>query len=216
MKFTFGIITSGHSDKLIESIRTIKQTCPCDKHEVIVVGGNDIQIQGVNHIQFDETIKNGWISKKKNIITQNANYDNIVYMHDYYSLDVNWYDGFVEFGDSWDICMNMILNIDNTRFRDWCIWDDPKYCFTTHGHRAFLAPYSYDKCEYMYISGGYWVAKKHVMLEEPINEDFCWGQGEDVEWSKRTLNKYKYKINLLSATKLLKSKETILERLPNE
>ena len=33
-------------------------------------------------------------SKKKNIITQNAKYENIVYMHDYIVLDNNWYKGY--------------------------------------------------------------------------------------------------------------------------
>lgn len=214
MKFSVGVITSGKCSYLDTVIDSIKTAIPHDKRQVIVVGGE--KIDGVEHIEFDESIKTGWITKKKNLITQKAIYDNVVYMHDYYYLDSDWYNQFVEFGDNWDVCMNTIRNVDGSRFRDWCVWDDPKYCFTQHGHRAFLAPYSYSNYNNMYVSGGYWVAKRQLMLTEPLNEELCWGKGEDVEWSKRVLGKYSYKMNVSSITHLLKAKEVILGRLPNE
>ena len=107
--------------------------------------------------------------------------------------------------------MNIITHIppkdeEKRRYRDWVILDDPKLSFNvsydkyTFEHRVIAAPYEYKKIEYMYISGAYWVAKKYVMEEEPLNEDIGWAEppGEDVEWSKRVLTedrKYSYVMN---------------------
>jgi len=71
-----------------------------------------------------------------------------------------------------------------------------------------LLPYNVGWMQsYMYISGAYWVAKKHVMEQEPLNERLLWGQSEDVEWSFRIRNKYRYVMNPKSTVKLLKRKE---------
>jgi hypothetical protein len=214
MKFTFGIVTSGGPELhlLVESICSQEHI---KEFEIIVVGGGKLNLDWTYnnynpiHIPFDETVKPGWISKKKNLITQHAKYENIVFMHDYFSLDKDWSYGYTLFGNDWDISMNMIINGDGYRFRDWCIYSDPKYCYPKEGpytHQAFVVPYSYGQKEYMYISGGFWVAKKRIMEEYPINEDLCWGQGEDVEWSERVLKKCSYKMNPLSIVRMLKTK----------
>ena len=221
MNFTIGIITElGVWDGVLESI--ISQKIP--EFEIIIVGGDrPVSSCDIRHIPFDESIKKGWITKKKNIITSESKYDNIVYIHDYYALCDGWYDGFVKFGNDWDIAMNIILNKDGSRFRDWCAWDDPDlgclsgdngYSRPVGKMNVCLPSYSYDKKQYMYISGGYWVAKKRVMEEQPLDEAFVWGSGfmdfphhEDVEWSMRTVPYYDYKMNVHSKTKTLKEKE---------
>jgi hypothetical protein len=58
----------------------------------------------------------------------------------------------------------------------------------------------------MYISGNYWVSKKRVMEEEPLDEDLDWGEAEDVEWSNRIRDKYQYVMNTHSKVKCLKDK----------
>ena len=220
MNFTFGIITNGIVDTaVIDSIK--KQNI--SNFEIIIVGGSPLawwdkkNYDGAKHIEFDES--SGNYTVKKNIITKNSSFDNIVYMHDYYMLDDNWYSGFLKFGDDWDICMNIIENKDGTRFRDWCVWDDPDICFPGGGihtsenpnHRIVLPNYDYNKKEYMYISGGYWISKKYIMEIEPINESLDWGHSEDIEWSKRVLSKYNYKMNKYSKVKLLKEKRLSAE-----
>tara|TARA_R110002012_G_scaffold234930_1_gene408617 strand:- start:21851 stop:22549 length:699 start_codon:yes stop_codon:yes gene_type:complete len=223
MKFTFGIITSGDiSHKVIDSI--YNQQIP--EFEIVVVGGKSLWVKGkdypewmedknIIHIPFDETIKKGWITKKKNLITQQAKYENIVFMHDYIYLEDNWYEGFQDFGEDWDICMNIIYNSDGTRFRDWVVYDDPDLNWPgggypqihgNKGHQMILPSYDYNKYQYMTISGTYWVAKQNIMKKHPLNENLLWGQGEDAEWSKRVLNQYKYKMNQLSSVKSLKMK----------
>lgn len=222
MNITFGIITNGNNDIYLEQIiKSIKnQNIP--KYEIIVVGKTSIKNNIIN-IPFNEDIKKDWISRKKNIIAQTAKYDILVIMHDYYQLLPNWYKGFMEFGEDWDICMTIIENTDSTRYRDWVSWNDPEigklsgfiwhengvpWASGTHHSPIAIVPYTYDKTENLYIDGGYWVCKKHVMIEQPIDETRLRGQGEDVEWSKRVRGLYKYVINTHSKVKLLKYKLT--------
>ena len=214
----------------IDSIRNLK----IPNYEIIIVGCNkkDLGIgrygyafneDDISCINFDDNyIKEllnkktnltqygvgfvipGWITKKTNLITKHAKYENIIYMHDYFMFDRNWYNEFVKFGSDWDVCMNAIKNIFNQRARDWVGWDKNNHRI----HRINL-PYSFKDTTKIFISGSYWVAKKDLMLKEPLDEKFlAWGKiltdngdiiqctdpnevAEDVEWSKRIRNKYK-------------------------
>jgi hypothetical protein len=176
--------------------------------EIIIVGGNNISGKNITHIPFDDSPK---ISLKKNLITEKSKKENIVFMHDYFVFNKNWYNGYLQFGNDWEICMNVILNSDGNRFRDWVTWDD-KPNMTINGHRGLLVPYTYNKFEYMYISGGYWVAKKEVMVNTPLNSSLDWSECEDLEWSKRALRKHSYKMNQFSCVHVVKPfKNTVFE-----
>ena len=207
MNFTFGIITGGVNNhreslssqevtnriyKIIESIEL--QNIP--KYEIIIIGGNNYYNFNTNikHISFNENEKPGWITKKKNLITENAIYENIVFMHDYLELEPEWYKGFLKFGNDWDVCMNIVNNINGGRWVDW---------LSNHGDYHTLIPYD-TKDKTMYVSGAYWVAKKSFMKKYPLNENLLWGQGEDMEWSNRWINKEIYKMNINSSVKCCK------------
>ncbi len=206
MNFTFGIITDGTNDdnicKIIDSIELQN----IENKEIIIVGNSKIIVD--KNIEFDETIKSKWITRKKNIITENATYDNIVYLHDYIEFCVGWYEGFLVFGDDFSVCVNVILNSDGSRFRDWCIHNPSQL-----GNRyAGIIPYNETPSSIdMYISGSYWVAKKHIMQEIKLDESLCWGQSEDIVWSNQISKKYDFKINTNSAVRLLKYKELVIK-----
>jgi hypothetical protein len=239
MNFTFGIITNNNITNLYKIIESIElQNIP--NYEIIIVGCNtNLNKQNCTCIPFDESIYPGWITKKKNIITQNAKYENIVYMHDYIILDQNWYNGFLTYGNNFDVVINPIKNLDGSRFRDWVLninflhgmklingkrtnpsihaldeWIQvnenvvKKYNININNQTHYL---SYDDDgkkwqNYIYISGSYWVAKKNVMTDFPLNENLLHGQGEDVDWIQSLRNKYIISFNNISITKLLKHK----------
>lgn len=192
--WTFGIITV-YEDKdrlqqIIESIRALD----IPNYEILFVGGGDSEgIEGadIRKIDFDETVKDKWITRKKNIIAQEAKYDNIVLMHDYHIFHPDWYRNFVAFGTDWDICSCPQYLITGSRNpMDWSLWDKPGF------GRAWSLNYNdWSQTQYMYISGGFFMVKRHVLLEEPLNEDLVWNQEEDVEWSYRVRNKYVMKCN---------------------
>lgn len=230
MDFTFGIITSGEEDErinqVIDSIE--KQNIP--NYEIIIVGNSKVVRDKTEIIEFDENIVPVWITKKKNIITSVAQFENIVYLHDYVKFEDDWYEGFLKFGNDFDLCMNVILNHDDTRFRDWqvCMWTDPRswdvlgyedplIASIVGPYRRCLIPYEESRLvKHMYFSGTYWVAKKKLMLEFPLNESLSWCQGEDVEWSIRVREHYNFSMNKYSTVKLLKYKDVIFTYADSE
>lgn len=205
MDITFGIISvGGNEGRLNKTISSILiQKIP--NFEIIIVGGriNQTKISNktnVKFLDFDESIKSKpWITKKKNLITENAKYDILIFMHDYVYFDRNWYKGMVEFGTDWDICMNVIKNKNGNRWLDWITGraaDD----FKVWNVRA---PYDYKKTWKMYVGGTYWIAKKSVMEKYPLDEKRCHCELEDVEWSARWNRILKYKMNINSTVKLM-------------
>jgi len=213
MAFTFGIITDGTNDdnlkKIIESIKS--QYIP--QYEIIVVGNTNINTPDIINILFDETQKYAWITRKKNLITQNAKYENIVYMHDYIKLDNNWYSGWLKYGDQFYACMNKIENFDGTRYRDWTLLPSSFPDITNN----LLIPYTETRLsKYMYFSGAYWVAKKSVMVEFPLDESRSWGDGEDVTWSKQFTQKYNFEMNAHSKVIMLKYKNPVFNIMSDD
>lgn len=76
--------------------------------------------------------------------------------------------------------------------------------------RDCIIPYNFSNLtKYMYISGTYWISKKNVMLEFPLNEKLSWGESEDVEWSKRVREKYIFEMNENSSVSFLKYKDKV-------
>jgi hypothetical protein len=218
MNFTFGIITSGNQDeriyKIINSIRF--QNIP--NYEIIIVGNSKIKENDVNIIQFDEGTKKNWITRKKNLITNRAKYENIVYSHDYIKLDVNWYNGYLKFGDKFLICMNKIENLNGERYRDWSI-DAMASISHIVGDRRYERLLPYEDCglsKIMYISGAYWVAKRDFMKKFPLDERLCWGEAEDIEWSHRVRKNINFSINAHSTVKLLSYKHPSYVEMKND
>ena len=211
LKITFGIITTentqSHLNDIIGSIRS--QNIPDDSYEILIVGNCNLQnTSDIKVIPFDDTARSGWTTRKKNIITREAKYENIVYLHDYIEFTKEWHTEFKLFGDDFEVCMNSILNTDMSRYRDWCLWMDDANGYVQNNN--YLIPYDLKNLsKMMYISGAYWVAKKKFMMENMLNEKLKWGQGEDVEWSIRVRKITNFVINDRSIVKLMKYKDRI-------
>ena len=206
MEFTFGIITDGTNDNQIEHIVNSIRNQKIPNYEIIIVGNSNVVVD--KNISFDESVKNRWITRKKNLITENAKYENIVYLHDYIIFEDGWYEGFLKFGNDFKVAMNVILNNDGARFRDWCIHDPSDL---GNNYTGIIPYYVNGLSKKMYISGSYWVAKKDVMLEFKLDENLCWGQSEDIVWSKQVSQKYEFTMNTYSVVKLLKYKDLIIK-----
>lgn len=193
MKFTFAITTDYSKWNQIQEVFDSIKALNIPEFEILSIGPDDYGYEHnqVKFISFDETQKERWVTRKKNILCQEAKYDNIVLMHDYYIFDKDWYNSYLEFGDDWDICSNAQLLLNGKRhFTDWVTWDCPLY------PRYTALPYDEWKLtRYMYQSGGYMLVKKQVMIDNPFNEQLVWGQADDVEWSLRVRDKYKWVCN---------------------
>ena len=202
------VITNGSSDnclkKLIDSaLDEFRGT----NHEIIVVGPPKIKLLKmydkifIKHVKYRELSipsVGGWITKKKNIGIRNTKYDKVVVCHDYVVFNKGWMAGFNGF-DDFDVCTNIIVDIDDNRNTDWITWDYPNI------GQAFL-PYDKSCSEYQYICGIYFIGKRNFLLKYPQLEDLRWGEAEDIEWSKGIRNKTMFKINTNSSVKFSKKK----------
>lgn len=217
MDFTFGIITGGKNDVMIDGIIDSIERESIPNYEVIIIGESNIDRDNVLVVPFNETVKQGWITRKKNLITNHAKYDNVVYMHDYIIFNNGWYEGQLSAGDDYKVRVDKILTKEGKRFRDWSIWPNNGNFMDKLIGRQCLIPYDITNLsKYMYISGSYWIAKKSVMEEFPLNEGLCWGHGEDVEWSKRIRLKYNFSMNTNSTVQILKPNKNIAFEIANE
>jgi len=219
--FSFIIISRDFEfiPQIIDSIRT--QNIPSNQHEIIVVGGKYKKTTDYICVPFEDHKFPVHISAKKNIGTEFTRYDKCVYMHDYIILNDGWYEGYQKFGYDWDLCMNVILNLDGERFQDWVSFDNPMCKFSNRPWfqkekwcpKGIERPYTpalenYDSPNpYFLIPGYYWAAKQSWMTKHYIREDLCHCDGEDVEFSLRIRCKNPiYKMNKFSAVRTLKKK----------
>ncbi len=229
MDFTFGIITDGNNDDYIRLIIQSIENNHIPVYEIVIVGNTKIEpTYNINIILFNETIKPGWITRKKNIIAKTAKYDNIVMMHDYVALAPDWYTGFLQWGDNYDWCVNKIVNSNDTRFRDYLLCQhnvvlsnkarteiiSPANLIDSYFYYNSLLPYDFintiETNKYMYISGTYYVIKKWVAQKFLLDEDLLHGNAEDIEYSRRLHNNnIIIKCNPKSCVKLLKYKEPV-------
>jgi glycosyltransferase involved in cell wall biosynthesis len=159
--------------------------------------------------------KDWWLPKKKNYIASIAKNDILCIVHDYYLFDDLWYDGVREcietnrhYNKPWDILSAYVLRLeDEERGPDWVInpfylkryLDDPKNqdmleelrrLYPLENHPMYvvgLGPFEERLLPLQYISGGYIMCKKQVLLEVPFDETMVVGQPEDVEWSERVM-----------------------------
>jgi hypothetical protein len=208
MNFTFGIVTYKNSEPYIEKIIESIEDQNIPNYEIIIVGEANITGNNITVINFDETIRNGWFTRKKNLICEESKYENVVIMHDYICLDKNWYKGFLEFGNNFEYCVTRINNTNGNRYRDYTIYPSG---IQPYFQGNCLLPYAYNPSDnirkLLYLSGAYYIIKKQIALDHPLNEILAMGDGEDVEYSQRLANNNIYiKCNPYSMVYFLKEK----------
>jgi hypothetical protein len=217
---SFIIPTSGTNDDGLNQIIDSIEALLIPQYEVIIIGGLNCQVKrnNITHIPFDESIAPApWITRKKNTGVIASKYNNLVIMHDYHVFDQDWYIEYEKFGQDWDICIQQTFTLPSQgsqRCNGWRAGPIPGYPEIPH---AMTIPWDID-CfiPYMAIQGSFWVVKKHVMLDEMLDEGLLWGQEEDIEWSSRVVpgwlgqkpdqNKYKIVANPKCVTRFTKEK----------
>ena len=196
MDFTFGIITSYDDlqrlSDVIDSIKNLK----IPNYEILVMGNDDyLPTEDTTYVNMAS--EQQFVTNKKNKIAEMAKYQNLVLIHDYYVFDKDWYQGYLNFGDNWDVCSNPQYLINGNRhFTDWVTWDHPilpKWTSIDYD--------DWSQTRYMYQSGGYMLVKKDFLLKIPFEQNRLWGTAEDVEWSLRMRDSAIWKCNKLSVVR---------------
>lgn len=202
-EWTFGIVTNGKKmdqiSRIIESIRS--QGIP--NYEIIICGTYPGKIdQDMKYIPFTERDDKGWITKKKNLICQQAKYDNLFICHDRICLDKGWYKGMRKYGDDFDIlCCKITYN--GQRAYDWLTTARAYNDYHRfHNHGGYLDYDAFDK--FVYCDGGMTIMKKWVWQLNPFPEDRYLKQEEDLKFSHLATQKgFRIQFNLYSSVKTL-------------
>lgn len=212
--YSFIIVSGKKSNYLVKSVESILKVFKDEEnYEIIIVTENKHKINTFKNIKikffhFKSFVSNNRlfsvifsynISLKKNIGALRSKYSNLIFMHDYVSIDSNWLKGFRKFGNEFEVCTNKILNFNNQRHRDWVIYGHP---FLGSG----LLPYDKNCNKYQYLNGSYFVVKREFFLHNPLKNALRWGQGEDVEWSRRVTAKTNIQLNPYSSVRYLKQR----------
>ncbi|KKR31123.1 MAG: hypothetical protein UT65_C0038G0009 [Parcubacteria group bacterium GW2011_GWF2_39_8b] len=200
------VITTGQNKEFLERfIISAYHELQNTDYEIIVVGPPKLDLSYIPkkirlvHVPYRElhiSTISGAISKKKNFGVKQAKYDKVVISHDYLYFLPGWKKGYDKFGD-FTVCTNVVLDQEGERQKDWVVWDYP-------GVGMGLLPYTEEFTQYQIIVGNYFVVKRDFFLENPINENLRWGEGEDVDWSLSIRKKIKFRINTESKVQFSK------------
>ncbi|MCY7332686.1 MAG: hypothetical protein LH649_08515 [Pseudanabaena sp. CAN_BIN31] len=191
-KWTFGYITNGTKNDFINNqIQRIKNL-GLEEWEIIICGKYNLFGSTDNHIKylpFSENDDKGWITKKKNLICENAKYENLVILHDRYIIPLNFLEKMKEWGNDFDLLGARQIyypsHLDSTpvRCQDWMTYG--KELEIGRKDRSaddvgILEPHDWDK--WCYITGGLYIVKRSLMLKIPQDESLFWNELEDIKF----------------------------------
>ena len=188
---TFGICTgytnSEHLIKCVESIRAQN----LDDYEILLIGPkppSDLQtkLEGpdLEFLLFDETVRPLWITKKKNLLAQQATFERLCLLHDYLTLSPDWATNLRTFESQhpWSVLAFPQQRLDGGRFwYDWSGFDGPREL----DNRQFYDYTDWSHNDDVYISGNIFCVNRFLLLDFPFNENLSHMGEEDLEWTKR-------------------------------
>lgn len=185
-KWTFGIVTNGKRlewlEQLIQSIRMQKISC----YEIIICGTYPHQpAEDIKYIPFNKRDDKGWITKKKNLIVENAKYENICMLHDRIILNKDWYLGMKMWGNCFENlgCRQLYKG---KRVHDWVV----SHFFINNKDKKKFAFESYadyrDWYKDIWFMGQLNIFKKSIITKNNLwwDEKLYVGDREDYELSK--------------------------------
>ena len=212
MDFSFGITTAGNNDTIIQTIVDSIRSQKIPQYEILIIGQSDLSGLDISVLPFNESIRAGWITRKKNILAQEAKYENLVLLHDYIILEEGWYEGYLTFGNTFHFCSNRILNSDGSRYIDYAFHPFYVTCIDERFENGCFLPYSMKVPDaankLLYISGAYYVIKTKLARALPLDEGKIWGEGEDLDLSFAIASLgIPIQCNSWSSVKLLKNKK---------
>ena len=196
--WTFGLLTLGDdADRVLRYIRSIEEAHP-GNYEVLVVSPQKLNYlsdaKNVRQIIFSERDDLGWITRKKNLICQAANYTDILICHDRFELTPAFFADWNAWGYSYGMAAPRVQLRDGRRGLDWGVASSQNH---TWSHGGLLDYRSYSP--YVYVPGGATAVRRPFWERFPWNENLYWNEHEDVELCRRAQRNGEI-ISLASAT----------------
>jgi hypothetical protein len=194
-KFTisFGICTGyDNAEHLIKCVNSIRQQAKdLDDYEILVIGPKapeeiveDLDGPDIEFIEFNESTRPKWITKKKNLLAQKAKFERLCIMHDYMWLTLGWAELLWAFecSNDWQVLAFPQQRSDGGRFwYDWSGFRGPREL----DDRQFYDYKDWNNNNEVYISGNIFCVHKRLLLDYPFDESLAHMQEEDLEWTRR-------------------------------
>ena len=182
--WTFGILTTGARLGNVEQfINSVEQHCR-EPYEILVVSPVDIgPLAARRHVRvlsFAEHDDLGWITKKKNLICEEAAYSDILVCHDRFTLDPHFTSDFAAWGYGYGLAAVRVRLADGRRGLDWAVVSSQNQVWSGGGLLDYRA-YS----QYAYNPGGATLVRKAFWRDFQWNENLFWNEHEDVELCRR-------------------------------
>ncbi|SEQ35746.1 hypothetical protein SAMN05216522_102268 [Rosenbergiella nectarea] len=189
-------------NRCVERIREIE----VPKKEIILCGKPHPDFkyfQDVKVIDDGSDGKINHLTKKKNILVENAHFANICILHDRVLLPINFYSAVLAFGDDYPITgfqsfyfqdkynllprkysdfntiaqdLTQEIDINNVEKKDTKLISKFFYCYQHPARSRF----GHD-----YLTGSLYLTKKNLWMKYPQNERLFWDDYEDIEYGIR-------------------------------
>ncbi|PAY21295.1 hypothetical protein CKO51_01580 [Rhodopirellula sp. SM50] len=181
---TIGVLTLGdRMEELNELIDTARKHCDVP-YEIVLISPHKIEAfdghDDVRQIQFSERDDLGWITRKKNLICQDAAYSDIVVCHDRFAFTESFFAAFSNWGWAYGIAAVRLQLPDGKRALDWGVVRGENHSWCQGG----LLNYR-DYSRFSYVPGGVTLIRKSFWQQFPWCEDLYWNEHEDVELCRR-------------------------------
>ncbi len=184
---TIGILTLGDRPKELDSlIASVRSHCKHPYEIVLVVPKNLPDLQNhpdIRQIVFAERDDFGWITKKKNLICQEAKYSDIFICHDRFVFADDFFPMLQRWGTAYSIAAPRVVLEDGRRALDWGVVQGKNYTWCKGGLISYR-----DYSSASYVPGGVTMIRKSFWERHPWCEDIFWNEHEDVELCRRIQN----------------------------
>lgn len=183
--WSFGIISNGMKNgRILDIINNIQdQNIP--NYEIIICGPKPSENLPANVIVIsDKDVYSDIripICKKKNLIADNAHFENIMIIHDRINLSADWFNAISKTKNCFDVIGPSILDEDTKSIHviDFAIANLQTFnYFKSHSNKKKWSPF-------VYVDGSVIIIKKSVYNKVRLQPYLNWGEKEDVDFSRR-------------------------------
>lgn len=195
-KWSFGIVSDGRKNERIMKIIEIISSFKIPEYEVLICGPSPAEKLPKNVRVIDDTPcyvdKRIPISRKKNLLIEAAQFNNLIIMHDRISFSEEWYENMCKYGNYYDLLSCPIVNENDPskRMLDWVTGENTyfildkkkRFCY----HKTYLDYNEWSRS--IYVNGGFFQVKRHLLLPVLLNPNLYWGEKEDADMSCRLYN----------------------------
>jgi hypothetical protein len=178
-EWSFGIVTNGDRDDWIEEIIQSIYSLKIPTFEIIICGKYRTRDEkNIRYIPFSKRAKRGWINRKKNLIAEQAKFENMCIIHDRILFEKSWYRGMKQYGNSFAILgCEQIEKATGEHAGDWLTLGGPD------GTRWKISRLVEKDWDYFgFIGGQLVIIKRSIWAKVLWDETRYWDGVDDADW----------------------------------